>query len=201
ILFNPKKPCTAVKHGIHMAIMGSQNKVVNSAKTLCSATHCSLKKLTKVLLIITTLFTSTAYADVIRTALNESGVMVLTNSEVQTGDLSLSSLRAIFTIRKRSWDDKTPIKVYVLPDGNPLHQKFCKSILKVYPYVLREQWDRLIFSGTGIPPTIVNNERELQELVNATPGAIGYAPITSVNETASNAPLAKLFVLRTNSEY
>ncbi|WP_373083084.1 hypothetical protein, partial [Zhongshania sp.] len=98
---------------------------MNSAKTLFRATHCSVIKLTKVLLITTTLFTSTAYADVIRTALNESGVMVLTNSEVQTGELSLSSLRAIFTIRKRSWDDKTPIKVYVLPDGNPLHQKFC----------------------------------------------------------------------------
>tara|TARA_R110001599_G_scaffold5930_1_gene29330 strand:+ start:15770 stop:16153 length:384 start_codon:yes stop_codon:yes gene_type:complete len=127
---------------------------------------------------------------------------VLTNSEVDAGDLNLANLRAIFTIRKRSWDDKTPIKVFVLPDQNPLHQKFCKSILKVYPYVLREQWDRLIFSGTGIPPTIVNNEHELQAIINATPGAIGYAPINSTNDVATvSGPATKLFVLRTSSEY
>ncbi len=148
------------------------------------------------------LFASGSYAEVIRTALNDSSVVVLTNSEVDAGDLNLANLRAIFTIRKRSWDDKTPIKVFVLPDQNPLHQKFCKSILKVYPYVLREQWDRLIFSGTGIPPTIVNNEQELQAIINATPGAIGYAPINSTNDVATvSGPATKLFVLRTSSEY
>ncbi|WP_344932960.1 hypothetical protein [Zhongshania borealis] len=148
------------------------------------------------------LFASGSYAEVIRTALNDSGVVVLTNSEVEAGDLNLANLRAIFTIRKRSWDDKTPIKVFVLPDQNPLHQKFCKSILKVYPYVLREQWDRLIFSGTGIPPTIVNNVQELQAIINATPGAIGYAPISSTNDVATvSGPATKLFVLRTSSEY
>jgi ABC-type phosphate transport system substrate-binding protein len=151
---------------------------------------------------LASLFCGGSHAEVIRTALNDSGVVVLTNAEVQAGDLSLANLRAIFTIRKRSWDDKTPIKVFVLPDQNPLHQKFCKTILKVYPYVLREQWDRLIFSGTGIPPTIVKNEQELQAIINATPGAIGYAPLSSTSDVATISGQSKnLFVLRTSSEY
>ena len=66
---------------------------------------------------------------------------------------------------------------HVLPDNHELHQRFCKSVLKVYPYVLREQWDRLLFSGTGIPPITVGSEEELIALVNATSGAIGYAAV------------------------
>ncbi|MDF1690960.1 MAG: hypothetical protein P1U47_01190 [Zhongshania sp.] len=143
---------------------------------------------------------SASNAEVFHTALNDSGVVVLTNTDVQSGELSTSNLRAIFTIRKRSWDDKTPIKVFVLPDQNPLHQQFCKSILKIYPYVLREQWDRLIFSGTGIPPTVVNSEQQLLQMIESTPGAIGYAS-TSISESATIPNTsANLFVLRTSSE-
>lgn len=119
-------------------------------------------------------FSCYSHADVIRTALNDGGIVVLTHADVKTGELNLSNLRAIFSIRKRSWENKTPIKVYVFPDNSEIHHQFCKSVLKVYPYVLREQWDRLLFSGTGIPPTTVNSEEELRAIVNATPGAIGY---------------------------
>ncbi|MEX1667593.1 hypothetical protein AB4876_01640 [Zhongshania guokunii] len=142
----------------------------------------------------------TSYAEVFQTALNNAGVTILTNTEVRSGELNTSSLRAIFTVRKRSWDDKTPIKVFVLPDQNPLHQQFCKSILKIYPYVLREQWDRLIFSGTGIPPTVVENEHQLQLMIESTPGAIGYASNSPIDVADISNFSANLFVLRTNSE-
>lgn len=126
-----------------------------------------------------------SHADVIRTSLNDSDVVILTNADVKAGELSLSSLRAIFAVRKRSWEDQTPIKVYVLADNSLLHQQFCKSILKVYPYVLREQWDRLLFSGTGIPPTVVNSAEELLAQVGATSGAIGYG-FAGISEDAAN---------------
>tara|TARA_R110001592_G_scaffold103275_2_gene291085 strand:+ start:2566 stop:3174 length:609 start_codon:yes stop_codon:yes gene_type:complete len=199
-----KTPYLAVTGGNHKTMTSSiapQKSIVTNPIPI-SPHQARRPWLAYALCLSLSLFASGSYAEVIRTALNDSGVVVLTNSEVDAGDLNLANLRAIFTIRKRSWDDKTPIKVFVLPDQNPLHQKFCKSILKVYPYVLREQWDRLIFSGTGIPPTIVNNEHELQAIINATPGAIGYAPINSTNDVATvSGPATKLFVLRTSSEY
>lgn len=116
-----------------------------------------------------------SYADVVRTKLNDSGVAVITHVDVDVEEITLSNLRSIFSVRKRNWDNNIPIKVYVLPDKNPLHLLFCKSILKVYPYVLRDQWDRLLFSGTGIPPITVKSEEDLRAIVSATPGAIGYS--------------------------
>lgn len=91
-------------------------------------------------------------------------------------------------MRQRNWDDNTPIKVFVLPDKHPLHKSFCKSVLKVYPYVLRGHWDRITFSGTGVAPTVVSSEEQLRELVSRTPGAIGYI-LNSNNNASDNTPL------------
>ncbi len=131
-------------------------------------------------LFLPILFCYSTHADVLITTLNDNGIVVITNSDVKKSELDLGSLRAIFAVRKKSWESKLPIKVFVLPDNNVIHQLFCKSVLKVYPYVLREQWDRLLFSGTGIPPTIVNTEKDLLAIVSATPGAIGYVTADAV---------------------
>lgn len=153
--------------------------VVKNIETSACAKSCKAQVAPFLMCALLASFSCYNYADVTLTAFNDGDIVVLTHADVKTGELNLSNLRAIFSIRKRSWDNKIPIKVYVLPDKSEIHQKFCKTILKVYPYVLREQWDRLIFSGTGIPPTTVDSEDELREMVDATPGAIGYAIINS----------------------
>jgi len=84
-------------------------------------------------------------------------------------------LRAIFTTRLRQWPDGTPIRIFVLPDDSALHDQFCREQLGMYPYVLRELWDRLLYTGTGLTPTVVRSEAEMRARVKVTPGAIGYA--------------------------
>ena len=84
------------------------------------------------------------------------------------------TLRAIYTTRLRQWPDGRPIRVFVLPDDNPLHDEFCREQLGMYPYVLRDLWNRLEFTGTGLTPTLVRSEEEMRARVKDTPGAIGY---------------------------
>jgi hypothetical protein len=64
--------------------------------------------------------------------------------------------------------------VFVLPDGDPLHVEFCREQLGTFPYVLRATWDRLVYTGTGIAPEVVANEKEMRRRVAMTRGAIGY---------------------------
>ena len=87
---------------------------------------------------------------------------------------SREHLREIFFVRVTSWPNGLPIRVFVLPDQNPLHIRFAKEILGVYPYQLRSAWDRMVYSGTGVPPTVVDTEEEMRARLKATPGAIGY---------------------------
>jgi len=77
-------------------------------------------------------------------------------------------------MRLTSWPDGTPIRVFVLPDKHPLHVRFSKEILGVYPFQLRAAWDRLVFSGTGLTPHVVETVDEMLERVQVTPGGIGY---------------------------
>ncbi|MGH8530808.1 MAG: hypothetical protein ACRETN_13365 [Nevskiales bacterium] len=96
------------------------------------------------------------------------------NAQVPEQQVSTGDLRAIFTLRKRAWRDGTPIRLFVLPDNNELHQKFAKQQLRLYPYQLRQIWDRAVFSGTGAAPALVGDAEEMLKAVGETPGAIGY---------------------------
>lgn len=100
---------------------------------------------------------------------------VIVNAAAPVDTLSRTTLRAIISMRIRQWPDGTPIMVYVLPDRDDRHREFCKEILRVFPYVLRDTWDRLVFTGTGQAPIEIQTQEELIRYVARTPGAIGYA--------------------------
>lgn len=101
-------------------------------------------------------------------------VEVIAHSGIAAQTQPLNTTRAIFGMRQLAWSEGAPIRVFVLPDKHPLHSEFCKEILNIYPYQLRQSWDKLIYSGTGQAPTEVSSEEEMIARVASTPGAIGY---------------------------
>ena len=101
-------------------------------------------------------------------------IQVIVNSSSAVRDLSRTTLRAIFTMRVRQFPDGTPATVFVLPDRDERHRLFCKDLLQVYPYVLRDIWDRQVFTGIGQAPIEVASQEELIRRVAETRGGIGY---------------------------
>lgn len=117
-------------------------------------------------------------------ALNTSdSVEVIVHPGVGVRHLSRNSLRAIFGMRLRAWQDGSPVRVFVLPDDASLHNLFAKEKLSIFPYQLRSAWDRLIFSGTGQAPFLVNSEEEMRIRVATTPGAIGYLKRVNIDDS------------------
>jgi hypothetical protein len=129
----------------------------------------------------------------LRRAVVLSAVMLLPAMELQADDskvrlldssknakqLTTETIREIFFMRLSTWPDGTPIHVFVLPDNHPLHIRFAKEILGVYPFQLRSAWDRLVFSGTGVSPTTVESEEEMRARIESTQGSIGYTDTKS----------------------
>lgn len=99
---------------------------------------------------------------------------IIVNPSVEGRSISAASLRNIYTLRQTMWPDRQPIVIFVLPDDHPVHEAFAKEILGLYPYRLRQTWDRLSFSGMASTPIEVKDENEMRARVRATPGAIGY---------------------------
>ncbi len=119
-------------------------------------------------------------------------------------------LSAIFGMRFRTWENGTPIRVYVLPDNHPLHVMFCKQILGVFPHQYRTAWDRLVYSGTGQAPIevaseeemrtrvagargdtliVVDTEEEMRTKVAGTSGALGYLSRKMIDESVTALPV------------
>ncbi|SDY14668.1 hypothetical protein [Nitrosomonas sp. Nm33] len=120
---------------------------------------------------------------VANTSQASDSVEVIVHPSVLVRNLSRNSLRAIFGMRLRAWQDGSPIRVFVLPDDAPLHQFFAKEKLNIFPYQLRSAWDRLIFSGTGQAPFLVNSEEEMRARIANTSGAIGYLKRVDIDDS------------------
>ncbi|MGR9073322.1 MAG: hypothetical protein ACU833_09690 [Gammaproteobacteria bacterium] len=86
----------------------------------------------------------------------------------------MNGLSAIFKMRLRTWQDGSPITVFVLDDDAPLHKKFCKEILNVFPHQMRRAWNKLVFSGSGQAPLVLGSKEEMLNKIISTPGSIGY---------------------------
>ena len=99
---------------------------------------------------------------------------LIANRDLAQSQLSRNEARLYFTLRRQSWPDAQPVRVFVLADDDPLHMAFAKEVLGLFPYQLRGVWDRQVFSGTGQAPTLVASETEMIARVAATPGALGY---------------------------
>lgn len=112
-----------------------------------------------------------------------SAVDAIVNPSLTSIPLDRSLLRALFAMRVRQWPDGSPVRVFVLPDDDPLSDQFYRERLGMYSYMLRRSWDRMVFTGTGFAPTVVQSEQEMIERVLSTPGAIGYVRKRELSES------------------
>ncbi|WP_208854494.1 hypothetical protein [Vreelandella boliviensis] len=104
----------------------------------------------------------------------EAPLFIVAHPDVATRWLNRDTTRAIFAMRQRTWPDGQAARVFVLSNSNPVHARFAKEQLAVYPHQLQLAWDRMVFSGTGQAPDRVSDQAEMRERVATTSGAIGY---------------------------
>lgn len=111
--------------------------------------------------------------------------VLITHAGVGVDKLSLNTTRLIFSMQLDKWPDGPPVRVFVLPDNNPVHRAFSKDLLSLYPRQLRRVWDRQLYSGTGQAPETVESEAEMRRRVAETPGSIGYLSRDMIDETVN----------------
>jgi len=114
---------------------------------------------------------------------------VVVNPRNPVTRLTRQELLAIFTMRQRNWPDGTPIVVLVQNPKSPMHARFCKDLLNLFPHQLQTIWDRLVYSGSGRAPVELDTPQALVDKLAATPGGIGYM------ESSDSDPKAKSVVI------
>ncbi|MEQ1440610.1 hypothetical protein AAG565_14725 [Fontimonas sp. SYSU GA230001] len=108
-------------------------------------------------------------------------VQIILSSDHDGVQVDRKLLLSVYIGRVTTWPDGKPIRVFTLADDHPLHVQFARQMLGTYPYVLRNAWNKLVYTGTGFAPTTVSNEQEMRRRVSETPGAIGYVSAVQTN--------------------
>lgn len=100
--------------------------------------------------------------------------VLIMNQDLADEALSNNDLLRVFAMKKRTWSNGKSIRVYTLPNKSSVHRDFVYTYLKMQPHHLSRLWHKLVFSGTGSKPEVVNTSKEMLDEVARTPGAIGY---------------------------
>lgn len=83
-------------------------------------------------------------------------------------------LSQIFAMQVKKWPNGQPIQVITLPSNDNLHRQFVIERLQIQPHQLDRIWNRMLFTGTGKPPTVVSSEDDMLKVIQSNPGAVGY---------------------------
>jgi len=121
-----------------------------------------------------------------RTDASEARLQFIFHPSVPTQSLTQTQARQIFTARQQHWEDGSKIHVFVLNTDTLEHQRFCRQLLQMFPYQLERIWNQITYSGQGDPPHIVDSSQALINAVNQTPGAVGYATDTFLEDQQDN---------------
>ncbi|HSN68985.1 MAG TPA: phosphate ABC transporter substrate-binding protein [Thermoanaerobaculia bacterium] len=101
-------------------------------------------------------------------------ILVVAHPSANVATLTRAEVSSIFMKRTRSWPDGREIVPVDQRPGSRARETFSRSIHgKSVAYVTR-YWQRLVFSGRGIPPREEADDDSVLRFVRATPGAIGY---------------------------
>jgi ABC-type phosphate transport system substrate-binding protein len=112
---------------------------------------------------------------------------VIVNPSLQITALDDDALKDIYLGKKTSWDDGSRVVVVVLKEG-PSHDHLLQRLNKSSPQFLTG-WKKLVFTGKGTMPEMVESEDALIALVAKTPGAIGYIDKGRLKDGVKALPL------------
>lgn len=103
-------------------------------------------------------------------------VAIITHPSVPIEQLSSRDVEDIYSLEELTWKDGSRIIVFDLKGKkSPIKQTFYAFIGR-RPNDLKRLWLRVILSGEGQSPTLLDSPEDVLEMVAQTPGAIGYVP-------------------------
>lgn len=88
--------------------------------------------------------------------------------------LNKSDIVDIFLGKKREFKSGVSVTPLSLNEDSETTGYFVKNVLGKTPAQLKSYWARIIFTGQGEPPLVVENEEKMVEIISSNPNAIGF---------------------------
>lgn len=125
-----------------------------------------------IILLTTLMLSGTALADVVVIG-HPDGPDSLTRDQV----------RDLFLNRAQSLPDGQSAVPFELAEGHTTRQSFHSAVTGRNDAQLKSFWSQQVFTGRGQPPQEHGSVAAMISAVGSTPGAIGYAPASEVDDS------------------
>ena len=99
---------------------------------------------------------------------------VVVNSANPMSALTPPQVSRMLLKQETQWGTGQPVMPVDQLDRSPVRAAFSRTIHGREVTAVKSYWQRMIFSGTSVPPPEKANDDEVLAFVRANPGAIGY---------------------------
>lgn len=106
-----------------------------------------------------------------------------------TDTMSADHLQMIFLGKTKGFPTSGKAVPLDLPENSATRAVFLKSVAKKSPSQFTAYWAKLMFTGKGVPPKVVDTEADMVALVAKNPNIIGF--VDAANVTADVRVVAK----------
>ncbi len=100
-----------------------------------------------------------------------------------TSEISTADISRIYLGKLKSFPSGGTVVALDQPEGTPARDAFVKQILNKTESQLKAYWSKLVFSGQGQPPKVVDSSAEMLALIAANPNMIGFVDVSEVNDS------------------
>ncbi len=108
-------------------------------------------------------------------------VTLVVHKDNPVASLGLAEARNILLGKKVFWSNGQAIDV-LMQKTDDAHRDFVLMVLGKSPRQLRMYWKRVLFSGEGVPPLELSDDRAVRDLVAINPKAIGFIDIRYLDD-------------------
>lgn len=125
--------------------------------------------LCELVLAVTAILTADA-----RASSAELPFQVIVNAANPITSVRRADLSAMLMKRNRRWSDGTAVVPVDQPPASRVREAFSRAVHEKSVAFTVRYWQRLLFSGRGVPPDIAGNDGAVIAVVASRRGAIGY---------------------------
>lgn len=133
----------------------------------------SLRKYLILMFLIACVDANSAYSDVV----------VIVSAESPLTKLSNDQINRIFLGKVDTYPDKRAATPIDQPEGREIRDEFYDKVVRKAPSQVSAYWARVIFTGDGRPPKLVDGDIAVRQAVAADPSAIGYIDKSKVDRS------------------
>ncbi len=133
----------------------------------------SIRKYLTLIFLLASIDASSAYSEVVVIVSAESPITKLSNDQINR----------IFLGKVDTFPDQRAATPIDQPEGREIRDEFYDKIVHKVPSQVTAYWARVIFTGDGRPPKLVDGDVAVRQAVAADPSAIGYIDKSKVDRT------------------